>query len=687
MHLSRFVNQKNSRTSKKKRPIKPGRQTQKNSIVQSNAKNGNDLMHPSTHKSIQKTKQNGRRDKNRLRVSIEINNKEFKNSRSEVKPKSKSNSKSEAPTPVKKGAENQQASEVEDVVLDEVDKQKIARLNERLKLAKKSCMHNKERLSRIKNKTFKKLKDNVLARKRYNATLKALHSAAFRTSKGQEKVLQKVCKNSNLCLALTPQYSKLLSNYFKNYLNFEYLDRGIVISSGSANGTTSLLKFKRGNYESDIVMKFIPSKDKYLEVDNLFYEMFVGQEFVNKFHQIYPVFVETYGGGKANPNLSDTFIRLTRSKKPSNITNLLKDTNANSNPFIDVKYDSSKSNKFDISEFVKEMKSDLNKQLIFVQTIENAISMNDLVYDALEYSSILSTYNMLTSLYQVYFALVNLKDEFTHYDLHKDNVLIYNLPKTKAEGDIVTKNTLVKMNYPSHSFYSTCVPKIIDYGRCYTPRTNELIVEMCTQNKIKHSNLTNKVDKHIFDEFLSLHGLTWASEDKLDKDSYYINSRMRNMSHDLRLLNELYIDSTWKQHSFKNVLQKLCFMLKRSHNLSSDFNGLLQNMMFLIKNTEIIYEQRFGTNELDTAIDFDLIFEQDPSTGLYQKKNGIGSLKYDIRNVDDAFRFISALFDIKVNGKTMSSIFEENLFDPSLYNIYTDVNVYGGNKYMKHTFH
>ena len=44
-------------------------------------------------------------------------------------------------------------------------------------------------------------------------------------------------------------------------------------------------------------MKNIPSMQPFPGVDNLFYEAYVGIEYINKFNNIYPVFLETYGAG------------------------------------------------------------------------------------------------------------------------------------------------------------------------------------------------------------------------------------------------------------------------------------------------------------------------------------------------------------------------------------------------------
>ena len=127
--------------------------------------------------------------------------------------------------------------------------------------------------------------------------------------------------------------------------------------------------------------------------------------------------------------------------------------------------------------------------------------------------------------------LATLANHFNHYDLHRENVLIYQPIKGKYiqyryvldNGDVV-------------EFKSPYIAKLIDYGRSFfkdeestNPLTNSSFSIYETICKIK------KCGKNCGDKV----GFGNVVPEDFPGSFYYISSSKRNMSHDLRLLHEL----------------------------------------------------------------------------------------------------------------------------------------------------
>ena len=124
--------------------------------------------------------------------------------------------------------------------------------------------------------------------------------------------------------------------------------------------------------------------------------------------------------------------------------------------------------------------------------------------------------------------LATLANTFTHYDIHKENVLIYEPIKGKyiQYRYILNDGTIVE-------FKSSYIVKIIDYGRSF----------FVNNTGFKRSS------KEIYDTICHLDecepecgkykGFHTLSPEETPGSFYYISSSTRNMSHDLRLLNDI----------------------------------------------------------------------------------------------------------------------------------------------------
>ena len=81
-------------------------------------------------------------------------------------------------------------------------------------------------------------------------------------------------------------------------------------------------------------------------------------------------------------------------------------------------------------------------------------------------------HNLIPVLFQVYGALHKIRNEFTHYDLHYDNILLTELPNNYFSYNFNTEKNV----YNVHSKYMV---KIIDYGRSYCAESQNIIKDLC----------------------------------------------------------------------------------------------------------------------------------------------------------------------------------------------------------------
>lgn len=121
--------------------------------------------------------------------------------------------------------------------------------------------------------------------------------------------------------------------------------------------------------------------------------------------------------------------------------------------------------------------------------------------------------HLLDILVHIYTSLAQLADEFTHYDLHDENVLILKDIKKK-----------------------TYTPKLIDYGRSFFHHptkpaiSSEFIHKKVCEVKSCNSVSAGSCGSQVGFQWLESHRRAFTSK------TYFINSGRANYSHDLRLL-------------------------------------------------------------------------------------------------------------------------------------------------------
>jgi hypothetical protein len=320
------------------------------------------------------------------------------------------------------------------------------------------------------------------------------------------KVLQSVCKNPDNCIALGT-YDNMIYSFFNTFTDFSLIDTPKTkrIGTPSANGFIWSLPFTKEGYTAYAVLKCSAAE----ESDNLYYEYFVGKNYINKYTKKFPCFVETYDSYNLSElKWSELYKKKSNASFASGIT---KNTNG---------FEKSCTNSKLLSVLIQHFESN------------SFTSLRDIY--ANDFKNI--QYEMNWMFYQVIFALSTLGSKYTHYDLHANNVFCYK--------PYAGKN-YIQMNYHSLdgsivSFPSEYIMKIIDYGRNYfdNGQTN---TEQILKTKICNSRLCSPDCGENYG-----YSIIKGNINEPSLDFYDIFPNIPNQSMDLRFL-----------HSFKNFISQI----------------------------------------------------------------------------------------------------------------------------------
>jgi len=310
--------------------------------------------------------------------------------------------------------------------------------------------------------------------------------------KRSSKFLQTICSDSGVCISFGRNIDEI-TNYFKGFTNFTYANSPIKkIGEPSNNGFVNEIEFERQGYKSHAILKssMVP------ESDNLVYEYLVGIKYINRILKSFPCFVQTYGLFFYNTDMSWRIMQSTGRIDKAVLTRL------------------ELQNSIDYSQACLESKY----FAILIQHIKDARSITSFLQrDA--YTEFI-TFELIYVLFIIYHALASISKEFTHYDLHSGNVLVYEPVKGKY----------VQYHYhhsdgTTTTFCSPYIPKIIDYGRSFFDNGNvnarKIYDKLCATPDCDRCGIND--------------GFGWLNP----KHTYYISSSKKNESHDLRLLNSV----------------------------------------------------------------------------------------------------------------------------------------------------
>ena len=395
---------------------------------------------------------------------------------------------------------------------------------------------SKKSSSSIKSSSSKKSsssskKSNEIEKINKSAIKKLLSTNIQNRSENLGKMLEVTCKNPGNCLALG-YYGDVIKRYFDNFEKLDLIDNDSLKRIGipSVNGFIIEVPFKKHDYTAYTALKCSASKYS----DNLLYEYYVGKYFINKYAKLYPCFVETYD-----------LYEFKTTGKYENIK-IRADSNYFSNidfkdliQKVDIEEDEALEDIFDYSCLK-------NKLLcVLIQHFDKFVSFHDArikFFDKIKYD----IYNII---YQAYFGLAMLGNNYTHYDLHANNVFLYK----PFDG-----NKCILMRYHHKGkvfeFKSEYIVKIIDYGRNYfnngKTNTKEIMEKICKQ-------------KHCQPRCGESRGYQHIQGNTMDPNSnfHWLNPIVPNVSHDLKFANYIQTSMEGFQKSMEgfNLIENIYY--------------------------------------------------------------------------------------------------------------------------------
>ena len=308
--------------------------------------------------------------------------------------------------------------------------------------------------------------------------------------KRSKKHLQFICSDSGDCLAFGKNIAEI-NGFFKGFTDFTYALSPIKqIGAVSVNGFVKEITYEKEGYKANAILKSARKASS----DNLVYEYLVGIKYVNRVMKYLPCFLETYGLYYYSSPLEWTIMSGTGPVHSSNLKKL------------------ELQSAIDYSRACRESKY----AAVLIQHLKNARSMRHYI-SGNKYNLFMKR-DMLYVLFVIYHALSSISKTFAHYDLHDDNVLVYEPQKGKY----------IKYHYhhkdgTETTFHSPYIPKIIDYGRSFFDNGN--LNARKIYDKIR---LEKDCEPNAGENF----GFSWLNP----KPFVTISSSKKNESHDLRLL-------------------------------------------------------------------------------------------------------------------------------------------------------
>ena len=384
------------------------------------------------------------------------------------------------------------------------------------------------------------------------ATAREVIARFMRKTKHKRKseFFKTICSDSGVCIAFSEKIAAEIKKFFGGFTRFEYAQAPIKrIGKSSANGFVNEITYSHRGYKSFAVLKSSAST----KADNLMYEYLAGL-YVNKLNKQFSCFLETYGYYTYNSNAEWTTMKNTQDIGSTAI--LKTGLTLHTKPIYAVACKSSK------------------YLAILIQHLKDINSMRDMLSSSTPQKAIRAAQfgqnELLYALYQVYMPLATVRHNFTHFDLHGDNVYLYE----------PVRNQYIQYHYHIGdqvvSFKSRYMAKIIDYGRSFF--------------KDDDKTDTNSYSKSIYDELCKTaecgkrpyacgynfgfgHLTTLANP----ADYYFIYAQKKNISHDLRLIKDItsyYADML--DEDLKKELQKVVYGVGLQGKINKGY-GTIEN--------------------------------------------------------------------------------------------------------------
>jgi len=283
------------------------------------------------------------------------------------------------------------------------------------------------------------LQTDLSERERASNTIGAfMNTTNANRTRRRARYLQKVCSDSGVCIAFGIELKRLL-DFFK-FETFLFVSTITRIASG-ANGFVQLLEYKRSGYTSHAILKSPLTHDS----DSLSIEHCVGQ-YINQKNAFFPCLVTTYGLYRYTTPES----KIRAMQGPHKIS--LTDCTGICLTAVN-----------EVSEMCES-----DKLCILIEAFKGAKPLSDKL-DQVD-TDFFQT-DGLSTLYLIYYTLSKLP-EFTHFDLHPANVLLYE----PVQGSCI--EYMIHIEGIEVRVKSRYLPKIIDYGRSVCPQNKQLVEEI-----------------------------------------------------------------------------------------------------------------------------------------------------------------------------------------------------------------
>jgi hypothetical protein len=352
-----------------------------------------------------------------------------------------------------------------------------------------------------------------------------------------------ICSDSEYCLSFGLE-SDEISEYFNHFTDFETNIETTEIKKiddgKSANGFIILIPYKKEEHKVYSILK--SSLDD--KADNLIYEGIVGS-YLNTLYNQFPCFVKTYAVGNYK---KEPLYRAFKSKsfRPSPILNelLVKGLNLK---YIDL-------NQSNLSLEIANSCLVPHYNCVLTEFIQNTLSFDKIIQNDGPNLDL----DLIGYLFQVFCPLNKIQDQFTHYDLHNENALVY--------FPAINKDKYVTLNYhvdgETITFNTLGIVKIIDYGHSFF-YMNESVNSEKIREIICESEDCNPDPDFGLPNCGANHGYSYMKQ----YSRIHIVSNKKNVSHDLRLLSEVKYSVNEYSKSINPEITNLLYKLHYSAGL------------------------------------------------------------------------------------------------------------------------
>ena len=277
----------------------------------------------------------------------------------------------------------------------------------------------------------------------------------------QKVYIQTLITNYNEVIAILAKFKEIYEakfyvdptvkeNFFTRFLNFKLVSKVTMITgSNNNNGIVCKVDFEKFGLKASAILKFPIAET----TTNLFYEYRVGL-FLNDKARIYPCFIKTWGLYKHGLNINLINYQIIQQNIGSLVAITIDTTNRE-------------------KQIIDSCKSSANFALM-IEHIEG-----ETVLKFVENRNMNSVSRLYKILYQIYYPLYQMREIFSHNDMHTENVMIYK-PFGNEKKFILMKYWSSDREYIT--FKTHFLAKIIDYGTCFAKGMSEEHISLMCKN-------------------------------------------------------------------------------------------------------------------------------------------------------------------------------------------------------------